>query len=79
MTNRSQAQCDATEDNLRPMKLHYPRDLCDRAGKVDKNSRFHSIVDGEPGTAAPLNVLIWIEDSIRDFPDLRQTSPVSVC
>jgi 5'-nucleotidase (lipoprotein e(P4) family) len=75
VTNRTQAQCDATEDNLRRTNLRYSRILCDRSGDGDKNPRFHSIVNGESGAAAPLNVLIWIGDNIRDFPDLDQKSP----
>jgi predicted secreted acid phosphatase len=74
VTNRTQAQCDATEDNLRRASLRYSRILCDRVGSGDKNARFRSIVNGEPGTAA-LNVLIWIGDNIRDFPDLDQQLP----
>jgi 5'-nucleotidase (lipoprotein e(P4) family) len=75
VTNRTQAQCDATEDNLRRVNLRYSRILCDRDGKGDKNSRFRFVANGEPGAAAPLNVLIWIGDNIRDFPDLDQKFP----
>ena len=74
VTNRVQAQCDATEVNLRRVQLRYSRILCDRAGTGDKNDRFRSIVNGDSGTA-PLNVLIWIGDNIRDFPNLDQASP----
>jgi 5'-nucleotidase (lipoprotein e(P4) family) len=75
VTNRTQAQCDATEDNLLRASLRYSRILCDRVGSGDKNGRFRSIVNGELGTVPPLNVLIWIGDNIRDFPELDQNSP----
>jgi 5'-nucleotidase (lipoprotein e(P4) family) len=75
ITNRSDAQCAATEDNLNRASLRYSRILCDREGKGDKNGRFRLITAGETGKAAPLNVLIWIGDNIQDFPDLDQKSP----
>ena len=75
VTNRKQDQCSTTEDNLRTLQIRYERILCDRLGDSDKNGRFNAVIKGEPGIAAPLNVLIWIGDNIQDFPVLTQASP----
>jgi 5'-nucleotidase (lipoprotein e(P4) family) len=75
VTNRKEDQCPATEDNLRSLQIRYERILCDRVGDSDKNGRFNSVIKGEPGVAAPLNVLIWIGDNIQDFPALTQQAP----
>lgn len=75
VTNRKQDQCAATEDNLRNVQIRYERILCDQVGDSDKNGRFSAIIKGEPGVAAPLNVLIWIGDNIQDFPALTQQVP----
>jgi 5'-nucleotidase (lipoprotein e(P4) family) len=78
ITNRSLAQCPATEDNLKKNLVRYTRVLCDPVGDGNKNARFHKITEGEPGVAAPLNVLIWVGDNIQDFPLLTQADPGSL-
>jgi len=75
VTNRKEDQCSATEDNLRNLQIRYERVLCDRVGDSEKNGRFNTVIKGEPGVAAPLNVLIWIGDNIQDFPVLTQQAP----
>lgn len=72
ITNRAQTECDATEDNLHSQQIRYDRILCDRAGDQDKNGRFQQVQQGTPGGAAPLTVLLWMGDNIRDFPALSQ-------
>jgi 5'-nucleotidase (lipoprotein e(P4) family) len=75
ITNRTQAQCAITENNLRVAEIRYSRILCDTVGDNDKNERFRSVMAGEPGVAAPLRVLVWIGDNIQDFPNLSQANP----
>jgi 5'-nucleotidase (lipoprotein e(P4) family) len=75
VTNRSESQCAATADNLHKVGIRYNRILCDRVGDADKNGRFRAVVQGEPGVAQPLNVLIWVGDNIQDFPSLTQHAP----
>lgn len=74
VTNRTENECPATEDNLRNLQLRYDRILCDRAGDGNKNERFRSVIDGETGTPA-VNVVLWIGDNIQDFPLLTQAAP----
>ena len=68
VTNRPQAQCGATEDNLRAHQIPYDQILCDRVGDGNKNERFRSVTD-------TFNVLLWVGDNIRDFPGLTQQKP----
>lgn len=65
VTNRPQARCGATEDNLRAHQLKYDQILCDGVGDGNKNERFRSVTD-------TFNVLLWVGDNIRDFPGLTQ-------
>jgi 5'-nucleotidase (lipoprotein e(P4) family) len=74
VTNRSEAECPATEDNLHSVGLRYDRILCAATYESDKNPRFERIQRGEQGIQ-PLKVLIWMGDNIRDFPSLGQKSP----
>jgi 5'-nucleotidase (lipoprotein e(P4) family) len=74
ITNRNEAECPATEDNLHSVGLRYDRILCAATYESDKNPRFERIQGGEPGIPA-LNVLLWMGDNIRDFPSLSQKSP----
>jgi len=73
VTNRRAAQCADTEANLRAQHLRYDLVLCD-AGGGDKNARFQSVIDGTAGLP-PLDVLLWIGDNIRDFPQLDPRHP----
>jgi 5'-nucleotidase (lipoprotein e(P4) family) len=73
ITNRRQNQCVATENNLRTQAIAYDRILCNSTSDPDKNPRFRLVEKGTPGTA-PVNVLIWVGDNIKDFPELSQTS-----
>jgi 5'-nucleotidase (lipoprotein e(P4) family) len=73
VTNRSAAQCADTEANLQAVGILYDRILCDAVGDGDKNPRFHQVED--VGGVAPLKIVLWMGDNIRDFPDLSQTNP----
>jgi 5'-nucleotidase (lipoprotein e(P4) family) len=74
VTNRRQQQCAATEENLRARQIQYDRILCDSKGDGDKNPRFKAVIEGTPGGAPPLNVLVWVGDIIQDFPSLQQST-----
>jgi 5'-nucleotidase (lipoprotein e(P4) family) len=73
VTNRKQPQCAITEENLKLQEIRYDRILCDSTGEGDKNPRFQSVANGGAGRA-PVNVLIWIGDNIKDFPSLSQSN-----
>ncbi len=74
VTNRSQADCPATEENFKAQGIPYDLMLCKpKEGRVDKDARFERVQNGEaaPGVP-PLQVLMWVGDNIQDFPSLRQ-------
>lgn len=75
ITNRAQKECADTEINLRGEGIRYDRILCDDTGAQDKNPRFRLVQQGTPGGPGPLNVLLWVGDNIRDFPQLSQKDP----
>jgi len=80
VTNRNEALCPATEDNLRSEGVPVDVVLCRPPGESEKEPRWHSI---EIGTAAPglpaLEIVMWVGDNIKDFPwldqDLREEGP----
>jgi 5'-nucleotidase (lipoprotein e(P4) family) len=73
VTNRADAVCDATRENLRSAEIATDLVLCQAAGESDKNPRFQRV---QNGTAAPgmpaLTVVEWVGDNILDFPALAQ-------
>ena len=74
VTNRSQRDCPATEDNFHLQDIPYDVMLCKSAdGGSEKEPRWQAL---ERGTAAPdlqpLEILLWVGDNIQDFPDLDQ-------
>ncbi|HLA79911.1 MAG TPA: membrane dipeptidase [Vicinamibacteria bacterium] len=74
VTNRSQADCPATEDNFKAHGIPYDLMLCKpKEGRTDKDARYQSVQKGEaaPGVP-PLEVLMWVGDNIQDFPSLKQ-------
>lgn len=73
VTNRGAAQCADTEANLQAVGILYDRILCDAVGDGDKNPRFRQVQDA--GGVAPLKIVLWMGDNIRDFPDLSQSNP----
>lgn len=72
ITNRSAADCPATDDNLRSDGFAYDAVLC-QTDVSDKNPRFQKVKDGTaaPGIG-PLQVVMWVGDNILDFPDMSQ-------
>jgi len=75
ITNRAQKECPDTEINLRTEGIRYDRILCDSVGDQDKNARFRLVQQGTAGGSGPLNVLLWVGDNIKDFPQLSQKNP----
>lgn len=74
VTNRDEAQCEATRANIASVGIVADAVLCQPTGAPgDKNPRFAAV---EQGTTAaglpPLRVLMWLGDNIRDFPQLDQ-------
>jgi|SRR5271165_6486815 len=67
ITNRTEAQCPDTEENLHHESIRYTRILCDSTGTADKNDRFRAVQMGSQGHP-PLNVLVWIGTIFRTFP-----------
>ena len=74
VTNRNQAVCPETIDNLRNIGIAADEVLCQPAGASgDKNPRFEAVQNGTaPSVLPPLNVLMWFGDNIQDFPHLTQ-------
>lgn len=73
VSNRSEAQCPATRENLGRVGIAADVVLCSPPGTDDKNPRFAAV---QQGTAAPglppLAIVEWIGDNIEDFPGLHQ-------
>ena len=74
VTNRDEAQCDATRANLQRVAIAADAVLC----KTDpsnsfKDVRFEAVAAGTPPSPLPpLRVVMWVGDNIQDFPRLRQ-------
>ena len=74
VTNRTQAECPDTEENLRALSIAYDAILCKPdGGPSEKEGRFASIAAGtaKPGLP-PLEIELWVGDNIQDFPEQRQ-------
>ena len=76
VTNRAEAVCDDTRENLRAVGVEADVVLCQPTGSPsDKNPRFLRV---QQGTAAPgvppLTVVAWVGDNIQDFPALTQAA-----
>ena len=73
VTNRRQNQCLDTEANFRAYSIPFDVILCKQRGEDRKEPRWRSI---EEGTASPelppLDIVMWLGDNIRDFPELDQ-------
>jgi 5'-nucleotidase (lipoprotein e(P4) family) len=73
VTNRADAVCEATRDNLRSLGMPFDVVLCKPEGQSDKNPRFESVAAGtaKPGLG-PTEVVAFVGDNIRDFPKMDQ-------
>jgi len=72
VTNRIDEHCPDTRANFRAFDIPFDVILC-RDGTRRKEPRWASV---EKGTASPdlppLEIVMWLGDNIRDFPDLDQ-------
>ncbi len=80
VTNRSLADCPATETNLQNQTIEYDAILCAPDGPdgkpiSDKNPRFAIVKAGGIQALGALTVLAYVGDNIQDFPGLSQASP----
>jgi 5'-nucleotidase (lipoprotein e(P4) family) len=75
VTNQTPEECEQTRQRLTALDIRYDWMLCDGAGTGDKNERFREVQNGDSGQHAPLDVVLWVGDSITDFPKLSQSSP----
>lgn len=80
VTNRDDAICPETRENLR--KVGIPADvvLCRVNRQNDKNPRFQQVQAGTGTGLGPLHVVMWVGDNIQDFPGGSQamlTAPAS--
>lgn len=80
VTNRDDALCSATEDNLRSEGIPVDVVLCKPVGESEKEPRWQSVEDGAAASGlAAAEIVMWLGDNIKDFPwldqDLRQEGP----
>jgi 5'-nucleotidase (lipoprotein e(P4) family) len=73
VTNREDAVCRPTADNLAALGIRAAAVLCRAPGEEGKEGRFRAVEAGRaaPGVG-PVIVLAWIGDNIRDFPGMAQ-------
>jgi 5'-nucleotidase (lipoprotein e(P4) family) len=74
VTNRDEALCDDTRENLRALGLAFDVVLCrpDRS-QSDKQPRFDAVTQGRAvPDAGALEVLAYVGDNILDFPGASQ-------
>lgn len=72
VTNRDDAVCGDTRENLRFAGIAADVVLCRVQGQSDKNPRFAAVEAGTGTGLPPLRVLMWVGDNIQDFPRLSQ-------
>ncbi len=73
VTNRDDAVCPETRQNLQKVQIRVDLVLCKPPGQGDKNPRFQAVEQGTTSGDLPaLDVLMWIGDNIQDFPGLDQ-------
>ena len=72
VTNRREDERADTEANLRTLQLPYDL-LLARQGDGEKEGRWEAITTGTaaPGLP-PLEIVLWVGDNIKDFPQLDQ-------
>jgi len=73
VTNRADAVCPETRENLVRLGIIVDVVLCRSPETSDKNPRFDAVRNGTTGANLPaLDVLMWVGDNIQDFPGMRQ-------
>lgn len=72
VTNRIDEHCPDTRANFRAFDIPFDVILC-RVGDRRKEPRWESLKDGTASPdLPPLEIVMWMGDNIRDFPDLDQ-------
>ncbi|MBK9071089.1 MAG: hypothetical protein IPL79_08830 [Myxococcales bacterium] len=72
VTNRNNAVCTATKDNLAAQDIAFDVVLC-KGTSSEKEARFAKVAAGTAAPGVPaLAVKLFIGDNIKDFPDLTQ-------
>lgn len=73
VTNRDDALCPETRDNIGSLGMVADVVLCRPPSTSDKNPRFASVRDGTATPdLPPIDVVMWVGDNIQDFPSLSQ-------
>ncbi len=73
VTNRRHAHCPDTEANFNAYSIPFDVILCKQPEEDRKEARWRRVEDGSaaPGLP-PLDIVMWLGDNIRDFPELDQ-------
>jgi len=74
VTNRTEAVCQDTRENLRALSMPFDIVLCrPDQGSGDKDPRFAAIAQGSAAAGVgPVDVLAYVGDNVQDFPGLDQ-------
>lgn len=74
VTGRQDSVCNVLRRNLNDVGFHADMVLCAPPGAgSDKNPRFRAVANGTAVLGVPpLQILMWIGDSITDFPNMTQ-------
>ena len=73
VTNRRHHQCPDTEANFRAFSIPFDVILCRLPDEPRKEERWQRVRDGSASkNLPPLEIVMWLGDNIRDFPDLDQ-------
>ncbi len=73
VTNRREAHCPATRDNLEALDLPFDVVLCRPESTGEKEPRWQAVEEGSAAPElGPLEIVMWVGDNITDFPDLDQ-------
>jgi 5'-nucleotidase (lipoprotein e(P4) family) len=71
VTNRSEEEREDTAANLKAIGLPYDLLLLRGKGESRKEGRWDAVEAGTAGLP-PTDIVMWVGDNIRDFPDLDQ-------
>lgn len=74
VTNRSENVCEATRENLEALGARFDHLRCKRPGEQRKEARWDEVRTGDGTGLGPLEIVMWVGDNIRDFPELDQSS-----
>ncbi len=75
VTNRAEALCEDTRENLRALGLGFDVVLCKTAAaSSEKEPRFESLIRGTSRGLPPLEIVAYVGDNMRDFPGWTQAA-----